>query len=71
MRKDSSHDQRLSIKKDEFEHDINKYNENIEKLRELLREKAKNPFENLAEGLACPDVDCINENLKELNEVFR
>ena len=36
-----------------------------------MREKAKNPFENLAEGLACPDVDCINENLKELNEVFR
>jgi len=53
-----------------FEQCINKYNENIGKLIELLREKIKNPFKKLAERLIRPDGDCINENCEKLNDVF-
>jgi len=53
-----------------FEQCINKYNENIGKLIELLREKIKNPFKKLAERLIRPDGDCINENCEKLNDVL-
>lgn len=57
--------------KAKFEQCINEYNENIDKLIELLREKIKNPFKKLVERLIRPDGDCINEDLKKLNEVLR
>lgn len=57
--------------KDEFEHAINKYNENIEKLRELLREKIKSPFKKFAERMIRFDCFSFNETLKKLNEVIR
>ena len=57
--------------KAKFEQCINKYNENIDKLIELSREKIKNPFKKLAERLIRFDGDWINVNLKNLNEVLR
>jgi len=57
--------------KDNFEHAINGYNNSIDRLMELLREKIRNPFNKLADRLIHPDDIHVNEALKELNEVIR
>ena len=57
--------------KTKFDQYINEYNENIGELIKLLEEKVKNPFKKLAERLIHFDRDCVNGNLKKLNEVLR
>lgn len=50
---------------------VNEYNENIDKLIDLLRDKINNPFKKLSEKMIRFDGDCINENCEKLNDVLR
>lgn len=50
---------------------VNEYNENIDKLIDLLRDKINNPFKKLSERMIRFDGDCINKNCEKLNNVLR
>jgi len=54
-----------------FEQSVHEYNENIDRLIELLKEKINNPFKKLGEKLIRFDSVCISDTLKKLNEVLR
>ncbi len=49
----------------------NEYNESIDNLMGLLRDKINNPFKKLSERMIRFDGDCIDKNSKQLNDIFR
>ena len=48
-----------------------KYNEDIDKIKDLLNVKINDPFKKLSERMICIDGDDIDENCKKLNNVLK